>query len=117
MHALALCVGLLVATLAVLVACGPITPTKSHFCTVVENVSSGPETVTVNWGIGGIYTGSSTRTIPAGAAAVIVMGETAPDLVELNSAPLTSAWGPPDWSRGQVFHIVIPTGFTWSGAF
>lgn len=117
-RALLVLVALLVACSAFVSGCGPIVPPPTqHFVAVVENVATAPEQIELRWAIGGIYVGSETRIVPALGSTTIVMGDAAPDLVEIHSTPLTTAWGPPDWSKGPVFHIVCPTAFVWSGPF
>jgi len=117
-QALALCSGLLVGLLALLVACGPtVGPPKQHFVAVVENTTSSAEDMTLRWALGGVYVGTTSRTIQPMSSVVVVMGEAAPDLLEISSTSLNTAWGPPDFSGGPVMHIVLLTGVTWSGAF
>lgn len=97
-----------------LASCGPVTkPAPYHFVTVVHNLSTSDEDMTVRWALGGGYVGESKRRIPAGRDGVFVMGELPPDLVELDSLAVKTAWGPPDWRGGLVFHVSYPQGATW----
>jgi hypothetical protein len=106
----------LAAMLSLLDACGPSRPTleRPHFVCVVHNLTTSPESMTVRWALGGVYVGEAKRSIPAGSDGVVVMGELPPDLVELDSLALTTAWGPPDYRAGLVFHVSYPNGITWT---
>lgn len=98
-----------------LVACAPSRPDRLHFVAVVHNTTTATEDVTIRWAIGGLYVGEAKRRIAAGCDGVVVMGELPPDLVEIDSLALQTAWGPPDWRGGLVFHVSYPSGVTWAG--
>lgn len=117
-RAIAALAGVLEVFVALLVACGPISaPPERYFVVIVHNADTLPDDVTIRWARGGSYLGSETRTIPAGGFATVVTtrASSPPDLVEIASSALNTAWGPPDWSGHDVFHIDFPKGQTWTG--
>lgn len=101
--------------IVVAASCGPVCPpSPKHFVVVVRNTSTSIERVRITWGIGGIYVGTSERLVPPGQDGVFVLGEAGPDLVEIDSTSVKTAFGPPDWNGKFIFGIEFPTGRTWT---
>jgi hypothetical protein len=100
----------LAAMLSILDACGPSPDTRSNFFVVVRNNSTAPDEITIRTALGGVYLTSLKQTVMPGSEAVWVLAKERPDLVEIESTAVTTAWGPPDWRGHSGWVIQYPRG-------